>query len=237
MKSLVAGAVLVVMFAGSAEGQPAWVSIGGGYLSQDDPFVHTISFPEYFEPAHVGGEYPGGGGVLLDVGAGVGLRHGWSVQSSVGSWRRSTDAVLRGAIPHPLYFAQPREVEHVVADLTRRETALRAELAWTRPWGDRVQLTVSGGPVAVHAAHDMATAVRVRETGYPYDAVAVEPGVTTESSWGIGATAAVNGSYVATNRLALGVTGRFSRATVTLRDQDVNADGPSVTATLRIRLR
>jgi hypothetical protein len=89
----------------------------------------------------------------------------------------------------------------------------------------------------VHASQVLATNIAIREHGYPFDVVELAPGTESETAWGFGITGAINASWAASSRVAIGITGRFSRATVSLHGHDVDAGGPSLIGALNVRLR
>jgi hypothetical protein len=230
-------AALVVGLTGTAHAQPVWLSLGGGYLSQSNEFEHVVTFPEHLETAVVDGPYDTSGGALVDVGASVGVAPAWAIAGGVNVFRSSSDVRLRGRIPHPLYFAQPRVVDRELESLDRNEVALRAELAWIRPLASRMRVTVSAGPMAVRASQEVAASFSVTELGYPYDEVELVPSTRADQEWGFGGTVAVAASVLATERLTIGVTARYSRATVSLHNHRVDAGGPSFIAAVSWRAR
>jgi hypothetical protein len=230
-------AILVFVVAEVAEAQQVWMSVGGGYLSQSSTLDDRVSLTEYFEPSVLEAQYPGGGGALLDAAVHVGVTRAWAATGGVAFFRRTSSAALTGLIPHPLYFGQPRAVEGITADASRRELTLRAEMAWTTPLFSRARLTLSGGPMAVNASQAMVTSVASREQAYPFDTVDLTPSTEPASDWGIGATGAINVSWAATSRLAVGVTGRWSHASISLRSRAASAGGPSIISAIAFQVR
>ena len=230
-------ALLTLCISDAVEAQQVWLSFGGGYASQREAIQDTVALSAYLEPEVVDARYPAGGGVLVDASGAVAVSPRLAFATGISVFRRTTDALLNARVPHPLHFAKPRAAEGVLADTARRDVAFRTELAWTRPVLRRLRLTVSGGPLAVHTSQSMARAIGIREQGYPFDVVELNPAVQTESAWGFGITGAINASWAATPRVAIGVTGRFSHATVSLRSHEVDAAGPSVIGAFQYRLR
>jgi hypothetical protein len=237
MKRVILAAALVLAWSNAAHAQQVWLSLGGGYLSQSDEFDHTVALPEHLETAVVSGTYPASGGTLIDATAHVTVAPAWAIAGGIGVFRSSSDVQLRGRIPHPLYFAQPRAAEQQLDDVGHHEIMLRAELAWIRAVAGRMRVSLSAGPMAVRASQELATTFSVRELAYPYDEVEIAPSTRAEAGWGLGATAAVAASWMATERLAIGVTARYSRASVSLLDHSVEAGGPSVIGAVSYRVR
>jgi hypothetical protein len=237
MRRTVFAALFTLCVTTTVEAQQVWVSLGGGYASSGDEMQAPLTFSQYFETGLVTARYPGRGGVVIDASGTMVVSDRLSFATGVSVFRRTADAVLNGRVPHPLHFAQPRDAERELTSMTRRDVALRTELAWTRPVVSRLQMTLSGGPLVVHTAQPMAGYIAIREQGYPFDVVDLNPTLETESAWGFGFTAAVNASWVASPRVALGVTGRLSRANVNLRGHAVDGAGPALLGALQYRLR
>jgi hypothetical protein len=237
MTRFVVALVLVLALSTRVDARQLWATVGGGYTAPSAAVTDIVTLREYVEPGLVTTNYPGSGGMTVDAGAHLTLRRGLGVSAGVGLSRRDSDSFVSATVPHPLFFSQSRRVDAVVNSGTRRELAVRAELTWTTAIARRVHLTLSGGPTLLRATQSFLTDVTIREEGYPFDNVALAPSWDDESAWGAGLTGAVETTWAATPRVALGMTGRFSRATASLRGQSVAVGGPSLIGAFKFRLR
>jgi hypothetical protein len=224
-------AVSAPMFAG------LWIAAGGAFQNSHEEFGTRLALTRFFETAVVDGEYQTRGGPLLDVSAGLPLRRwGLGVQGGGSLFTRPHRGIIRGSIPHPLYFGQLRQSELEIGDLTHREVALRAELAWTQMLWTNWQVSVSAGPAVIHVQQRLVADVDTVETGYPFDAVNLVPATVDEAGWGIGGTAAVDVTWFVSGRVGLGVTGRFTRARVGLDRIKLSVGGASAIVGVRFLL-
>jgi len=214
-----------------------WIAVGGAFQDSHEEFGTRLTLTRFFEPGIVDGEYKTRGGPMLDVSAGLPLRRwGLRVEGGGSIFTKAHHGVIRGSIPHPLYFGQPRQSELEIGGLAHRELALRAELAWTRALWSNWEVSVSAGPAAIRVQQRLVGEVDTVETSYPFDAVNLVAATVDEAGWGIGGTGAVGVTWFVSGRLALGVTGRFTRATVGLERIKLSVGGPSAIVGVRFLL-
>ena len=220
---------------GSAPERKPTISIGAGYQDSRETFSERSDFIEYLEPASIESAFRVRETAAIDAGVSWPLTSRFAVQGGVSITNRDADATLIGSIPYPFEFGRPRGVRQAVEDASHREIAIRTELAVVIPYGDWV-ITFSGGPVAMHVRQAFAVGVTVRELAYPFEEVALDvPELSVESGWGLGGTGAADLAWYPSERVGIGITGRYTGAALELRDIDLGAGGPSAVISVRIR--
>jgi hypothetical protein len=237
MRAVLFAVLMTLGVCDAAFAQQVWLAFGGGYEPSGAASHDAVPLSEYFEPGLVEARYPRPGAIIADAAGSVMVSPAVALGAGIGVLNQRTAIAFEGRVPHPLFFGQPRRAEGVLARAGRREVAIRAEIAWTRPLLNRLRVMLSGGPLMVHASHEMVTGFAIREQGYPFDSAELRPVIDTASGWGIGITSAATASWATSPRLAVSVTGRFSRATVRLGNVDMDAAGPSVTGAVTVRVR
>ncbi len=112
-------------------------------------------------------------GSLFDVGIGFRLWKNLSFGVAYHQETNTADAAITGSAPHPIFFNQPRGFTGSVTGLMRRENATHLRLGWMLPFGDKLDVLVSGGPSFFRLQQDVVGDVTVAEQGAPFTQVVV----------------------------------------------------------------
>ena len=203
-------------------------------------FRETVMFDESAEQGQTETAYAvksvkgfsAGGGAMLSPTFGIGA----SVERSTAS----TPAAFSGAIPHPFFFARPRNISADINGLKREELALHAELRAVWPMHPRVQIAVVGGPSLFRVSQGIVSDFAYTQS-YPYDEAQFATSdalvaTKTRIGFNIGGEAA----FFFTRQVGIGAKVMMSRATLDLpidddREVAVEAGGLSTGIGLRLR--
>jgi hypothetical protein len=178
-------------------------------------------------------------GFVYDVTAGRKVRGNLGV-SLAASYRRQTEvADVSAAVPHPLYYNQPRLVAGP-AGLKRQDLAMHLAGTWLVPVSEAIQVSLFGGPTYFRVTQDMVRNVEITEA-YPFDE-AVYTGVASSSEHAsrLGFNAGADVTVFFTQMLGVGGLVRFSQGTVDMPSPDgsttsVKVGGLQTGAGLRVR--
>lgn len=222
----------------SAWGDNGYVSINALYDvaalestidSEDDLYRETAS---YAVTQDVGAR------PVYDVTAGGRLRGNFGFGFGVSYAGSSKDSVLRGRVPSPFYFNQPRQLEGST-QIDREDLMVHLAALWLLPITESTQISVFGGPSWFQIKQETITGVNIEEQ-FPFDVVQftnVELERRTATAWGFNAGFDV--SYYFSRYLGVHGLLRYSKGTATVTatgvDSDVNVGGFHAGVGLRIR--
>lgn len=173
-------------------------------------------------------DFTAGGRVRGNVGFGFGITFG----------TKTEDAPVRGSIPHPFYFNQPRTLVDSTS-LERSDLMVHLAALWLVPVNDRFAVTAFGGPTWFQVKQETIRNLTLREA-FPFETVAIDTvdrERLTRSRWGFNAGFDV--SYYFSRYLGVQGLVRYSNGTVTITstgtDSDLKVGGLHAGAGLRIR--
>jgi len=216
------------------------LSINRVFNTTSNDFRETVRFRESAEEGQFETAYSleslkgfsGGGGVMLSPTFGIG-----------GSVERSTAATpvaFSATIPHPFFFARPRNINADISGMTREELALHAELRAAWPVHPRVQLALVGGPSLFRVRQRIVSDFTYAQE-YPYDAAQFATSETlTATKTRIGFNIGGDAAFFFTRQIGIGAKVMLSRATLHLpidedREAEVEAGGLISGVGLRLR--
>jgi hypothetical protein len=216
------------------------LSINRVFNTTSNDFRETVRFRESAEEGQFETAYSleslkgfsGGGGVMLSPTFGIG-----------GSVERSTAATpvaFSATIPHPFFFARPRNINADISGMTREELALHAELRAAWPVHPRVQLALVGGPSLFRVRQRIVSDFTYAQE-YPYDAAQFATSETlTATKTRIGFNIGGDAAFFFTRQIGIGAKVMLSRATLHLpidedREAEVEAGGLITGVGLRLR--
>lgn len=181
-------------------------------------------------------------GAVVDAGGSLRVWRRLSVGAAYTHLRKSGDARLTGAVPHPIRFGQDRAFDYRTGALAHRERATHIHVAWRVPLRPVAGLDVAvhGGPSFFNLTRGAVHGVRIEETGPPFSTVRVAGTVDAEHTRnGWGGHVGVDVSYMLTSVFGVGGIVRFSRGSVTLPPlagtDTVTAGGLQTGGGLRVR--
>lgn len=210
--------LLVGASTASAQTPVAWngsVSFGGGGQLTSTTLTDSATFTEFVEDGTLRADYDVRPAVLADVGVAWRLWRRLGVGVSVSSVGGTDVATVTLRAPHPFFFDRHRTFDESV-DVERRTVGGHIGAVYMVPAGDRIRITVAGGPSVFRVSQDLVADVAFEE-GFPFDTL-VNPNVVVRQ-----ATETVVGFHVAVDvgvrigsRWGVGWLARFARASVDL---------------------
>jgi hypothetical protein len=190
------------------------------YQSTSNAFTATTTLTRNVEQGSVTTSYGGSHSLGLDLGARARVARHVAVGGSVTWLSQKTSGDVSATVPHPFFFNALRQVSGVGTDLPREEIAAHGEVSALVPIGRVLQAAVFAGPSYFHLQQGLVLDVAVNET-YPYDTATFASATTTDvSKSAFGFNAGVDVSARIAGHVGVGVTARYSRATVKLPASD-----------------
>ena len=181
-----------------------------------------------------------GSTVKIDLGGAIRIAGDFGVGVSYVRYAPGDTATMSAQIPHPILINQSRTVINSPEGLQRSESALHFAAQWTIPVATRVDLVIFGGPSLVNVSQDLVTGIVLAPEAPPYAAVVISKTVVdhpSQHAWGAHVGADV--SYAVTPVVGVGVTARFTRASLEVQSGgstiDIGGGGLQVVAGARLR--
>ena len=232
---------LLTLSAGPAAAQStAWGT--NGYISfnalvdVDSATYDTVTDLEInAEPTQVTATHDFGLQPVFDISAGGRIKGNFGFGLAFSYAKRSEDAHVTGAIPHPFYFGQPRALDGTTP-LDREDIAVHIQGMYLVQVSRPFQISLYGGPTWFRVNHDTIRTITFHEE-YPFDTVTLDTvsiDTLEASRWGY--NVGVDASYFFSRQIGVQGIARYSIATITLGTappQDIG--GLQVGAGLRIR--
>lgn len=215
-----------------------YLSLNAGAQVAREAFEPTLSFPLYREQARVETRYDTPAALVFDLGGGVRVWQHLGIGAAVTRFQEERAAIVEGALPHPIFLSQNRDLDDTVPDLTHIETAVHIHVAWLVPADDRVTVAVFGGPSLIRLEQDVITGLNLSES-YPYDDVELASATRARrEETAVGFHAGADVMYHITKQVGVGAVARYSRGTATIatdedEQADITAGGLQLTAGLR----
>jgi len=224
---------------------PAWcedlgkVSLTGFLRPGSYDFTQTGSFTEFAEEAHLDARHTVDAGPGFELGFQIRAGSRLAVRADVSVTKRDQSAAFTVALPHPLYFDQPRLAEGQIDDLSYDESALHVDLVYAALRTDRLVLELLAGASLFRIKSDLIERIDYSQT-YPFDSVSVS-GVASarveDTSFGF--NLGVGLDYRLGARFGLGAQLRFSQAKaelVSFEGSRAEIDAGGIQAGIGVRL-
>jgi opacity protein-like surface antigen len=240
MRLAAATLALLAASAAYAEDPRVTLMVDAGLGFQSHSFEATRPIHEFAEDGSLESSYEAGRGPVLGGALQLRFTKKLAVLAGLAISSRDETGTWEARLPHPLYLDRDRIATGDVSD-TYEETEIFLAFTLTGS-GKKADLRVFAGP-AYFASVRAGTVRAVRYAhAYPFDEVTVtDVTQSARDGSGFGFTAGAGADYRIGQRFALGVQGRYSRATVSIAGDDaepafdVDAGGFSVTGGLRVR--
>lgn len=254
LKFLLLAVVLLVGLGSPAYAQaPAQIDwTGRGYFhvsiagqAKDQTFNDSSTFTIYNERGAVASAQSIGGGTMFDIAAGARVWRNFGVGLGWSSVENKNDAFVSVRVPHPLVFGASREASATAEDLKHSENAVHLSLVWMLRLTDKIQLAVMGGPSFFTVRQEIAT-VRapqdIRDAA-PFTSVSISSVTVTDvKDSPVGGHIGIDGTYMITPMIGVGVFARYAGASLDLpveagvtRDEDLSTGGPQGGIGIRLR--
>lgn len=227
-------------FAQTVASDRGFISINGGYRVNSNDFQDSATFPANAEEGRFDTDYAVRSGPVFDVSGGVLVKPTFGLGAGLSRYSRSTPIALIGSVPHPFFFDRSRAVSGEVVGLKREELAVHVQARGVFPVGDRLQVTLFGGPSYFRITQGLVTGF-VYGDAYPYDEVSFRSADTANAARStLGFNAGGDFAVFFTPRVGVGLSAQYAGATVALPSAnggttDVKAGGVSTGAGLRLR--
>jgi hypothetical protein len=134
-----------------------FVSFDVGAQIQSREFVTRNETSINNEVAVIDGNQTVGSGLLLNFNAGYHMSDRWGFSIGLWSGLGKGDAAFVGSIPDPLFFGRFTTVSSTGTDLAQRLSGLDLQFFWTIPVGEKMELSIVGGPSLLYVQQQIAT--------------------------------------------------------------------------------
>ncbi len=220
MKRVVVGIVFSAMLLGGADAHAqmlqwtdrVFVNVSGGVQTGKTDVATTLSFPLYDETATIGTSREVKGSSIWDVTGGVRVWSNMAVALSVSGRKADSDGLTTAVIPHPAFYDQSRSVTGSVPGMKHTELWTSVLFGWMMPVTDKFEVMAMLGPTVAAVKHETVVGASVVEGSSP--TVTVDLETVDKSVWGV--MAGVDGRYLVTKNIGVGVFARYAKATVNL---------------------
>jgi hypothetical protein len=231
--AIVGVALLRAAMAGAqttASDGPVFLDLHVGLAGRPGSLSASSSFSLFGETGSATTLVQPGNSSMLDVRVGVraGRRFGAALAASGG--RGESAAKATASVPSPIRFASPSIVTLDAPGLKRREVGYLVQAVWFLPVGDRLNLSLFGGPSLIH----LQQGVPVVSIGNAAQATSIS--VTNESGNALGGNVGVDLTSFVTSRIGAGLFVRYVAGRVNLPSAaDAQVGGFQGGAGLRLR--
>jgi hypothetical protein len=222
-KSVILGVCTMLAFT-AAEARAQWttplegrltVSVNGGGQAGSTDIVRGTTFGLYDEDARVDTSQTVSAGGVFDMGGVYRVGPNWGVGLGFSTSGGSGDATIEGALPHPLFFAQPRAFSTTVPNLDTHERAVHLQAVLFVPFIENVDFTFAAGPSIFRAEQGFSRTVSFTEVPPTFDTVNIDNiEVLNVSASGAGFNLSGDVTYSITEMVGAGLVLRYTRATL-----------------------
>jgi hypothetical protein len=222
-KSVILGVCAIVALT-AADADAQWttplegrltVSLNGGGQAGSTDIDRTITFSLYEEDARIDSRQTVSAGGVFDLGFVYRVGPNWGIGLGYTTASGSADAIVEGALPHPIFFAQPRVFSAGVPNLDTRERAVHLQAVLFVPFVENVDFTFAAGPSFFRAEQAFSRTVSFAEvppTFNTVDITDIEVVSLSESATGFHISGDVTYSFLPNVGAAFML--RYARATV-----------------------
>jgi hypothetical protein len=244
IRILTIAAAAVLASAGNITAQTTegrvFIAVNGGYQATTNDFSDGASFQENQEDGRFDTDYTVKSGPAFDAAGGVMLSRHFGVGGAVSRFSATTSGTLTGSVPHPFFFSRPRSVNGEVGGLTREELALHMQARGVFSAGQRMEVTMFGGPSWFQVKQGLVMDFDYSNT-YPYDeATFTHAQTTTMKKSQLGFNAGLDVAFFFTRQLGVGITTQFAGTSLEIPSADggtrkIKAGGAQAGGGLRLR--
>ncbi|MSO50310.1 MAG: hypothetical protein EXQ49_10505 [Acidobacteria bacterium] len=189
-----------------------FLNVSGGVQTGKTDVATTLSLPLYDETATIGTTREVKGTAIWDVTGGVRVWSNMAVALSVSGRSGDSDGLTTAVIPHPAFYDQSRSVTGGVAGMKHTELWTSVLFGWMMPVTEKFEVMAMLGPTVAAVKHETVVGASVVEGSSP--TVTVDLETVDKSVWGV--MAGVDGRYLVTKNIGVGVFARYAKATVNL---------------------
>jgi len=194
-----------------------YINIGWGVESGSSAMTDTRTGTIYDETATITSSSEFTSGSLFDVGVGIRIWRNLTIGAGYHQEQNDTEGHLTGAIPSPIFFNRPRQLDQAVP-LDRKEQATHLMIGWVVPIGAKFDVMVSGGPSFFRLTQDTVSDVVPVENSNNFSTVAADETITERKKSQTGFNAGVDATYIVWQndsvRVGAGGFVRFTQADI-----------------------
>jgi len=188
----------------------AFVQVNVGAQPQEHTINTSTAFSLYDEAATVAASQRIGSGPIFEVTGGARDYRNLAAAVAFSTFSRSGGGTVMASIPDPIFFGQPTTIATQAAGLSHSERAVHIEAVYFLPVTKRLDLAFSAGPSFIHLSQ------QISSVSVPAGTQSVAAASETQSGTGVGANAGVDGTYMFTRQLGIGLFLRYAAASVDL---------------------
>ena len=226
--------------AASAADEPRFtVSLNGAFAVTSTEYDSVRTFNAFAEEGRIETAYDAGSGPGFEAGFAWNFKRNLAVGLAGGMVTRDTSGEWTASVPHPLFLNRNRIAEGTEEDLEYTESQVHLDLIYTGRSGS-FDFSAFAGPSFFNVSADLLGQPDYDQS-YPFETITVTdvPALAFDDN-GFGFNVGAGVGYRFTDSIGVGLTGRFSRATIELVPQtgadtvEVDAGGFQVAGGLRI---
>ncbi|HET9317936.1 MAG TPA: outer membrane beta-barrel protein [Vicinamibacteria bacterium] len=230
---------LAASAAQAADGPRVTVSLNGVFAPSSITFESARTFDAFAEEGRIDASYDAGSGPGFEAGLVFNFTRSLGVSLAGGIVSRDTAADYTTSVPHPLFLNRNRTAEGTVDNVDYKESQVHLDLVYTGRSGS-FDFSIFAGPTFMSLTADV-LGQPAYDQSYPFETITVTnvPALSRDDT-GFGFNAGAGVGYRFSDRVGVGVQGRFSRATMELVQDDgqdtvqIDAGGFQVAGGLRI---
>lgn len=195
-----------------------FVGINFGFQPGSQDLLNSASFPLYDELATIETFQEVDGGGLFDIGGGIRVRGDLGVGVSFTRLSGDTEARIDAQVPHPVFFDRFRNASLLVDDVGHSEIGIHLQAIWFVAASDKIDLAFSAGPSFFRVSQELVRDITVVEAaGFPFTSVALSsPLVEEQDESAVGINVGIDGTYLVTPRVGVGLFLRYAGSSVDL---------------------
>ncbi|MDP2325550.1 MAG: hypothetical protein Q8N51_16190 [Gammaproteobacteria bacterium] len=182
-----------------AQGSPddrVYLNIGFGVESGSTQSADSKQYTLYDEPATTNAAASWTSGSLFGGGIDFRVVKNFTVGVSYHQETNTSESILTGTVPHPVFFNRSRTFDTKASGLYRRENATHLSFGWIVPVMNKLDVLVSGGPSFFRLQQDVVSDVTIAERGGTFTEVVVAPTVVTQKRSATGYNVAADVTYL-----------------------------------------
>jgi hypothetical protein len=177
---------------------------------------HTLSesgsFALYGENATFSSTAKVKGGALFDIGGAYRVwGHNLLAGLSFSHVSSKSDGSLKGAVPDPVFFDQPRTVDKTFTGLKHSENAVHLDAIWMMPVASKLDVGISAGPTIFSVKQDTIPSLTITEPG-----PTVTTAVASTSKTTVGFNVGVDAQYMLHKKYGVGAIARYAVGSISL---------------------
>lgn len=209
----------------------AFINVDVGAQPARGSISTTNTFPKYDETvtfAAVGGL---ANGPFFQVSGGATVWKHLAVGVGFSSFSSTSGSTATASIPSPLFFNQHVTSSQTVDNLKRTDHGVHLMAIWTMPVTNKIDVAFSAGPSFIKVSQDLVATVAVVEGTQNFT-----PVVSTDTGTAKGANVGIDGTYLITRNIGIGLLIRYAGGTVDLESASaVKAGGFQAAIGARLR--